>query len=414
MTTKQLLIIIAPIVVVVVIVAYLVITANPKPAEEEVVVEEQTGTLPETEEDGFVSKEEFGVKKRTIFNPSAELPLFSNIIDVTSEAATLSYDADSILYFDPQVGDFYSVSLIGTDPERESQELFFNVRDIDWAPDKTTIGLVFFDAGNKEYSAYLHDLDKKSGKSLGDYIQEMIFYNKGQSVFYKYVNLDEDEQLYKTARSTGGNGQVFDATVQGNSQLVWAQGLDLVSIASLPRYNNKASLSLLDSSAYGNGYVISPQDGLLGLDVSWSPDSGQVFYSAVSIANNSVVNGIRNAETREDMTVNLKTFANKCVWSYGSEYIYCGVPSNTSERSFPPDEYYEKKMYTSDGVWRINSETGAAELVYNLVSEEGVSMDITEPFLLDDASVMYFTNRRDDKVYAVNLRKILGDEAEEE
>ncbi len=94
------------------------------------------------------------------------------------------------------------------------------------------------------------------------------------------------------------------------------------------------------------------------------------------------------------------TLPEKCSVNSGTT-VYCFVPTNAGFKSAAlPDDYVERKIYTTDVLYGINTGTGAATLL-PLPGNATGKLDAEKPALA--GSNLYFINRFDNYLYALNV-----------
>jgi hypothetical protein len=92
------------------------------------------------------------------------------------------------------------------------------------------------------------------------------------------------------------------------------------------------------------------------------------------------------------------TLPDKCSINSGA-IIYCFVPTNANFKSAAlPDDYVERKIYTSDVLYSLNTLTGAVTLLPIPANATG-KLDAEKPAITGDS--LYFINRFDGYLYAL-------------
>jgi hypothetical protein len=80
--------------------------------------------------------------------------------------------------------------------------------------------------------------------------------------------------------------------------------------------------------------------------------------------------------------------------------MYCGIPRSSSGFSSAhlPDDYNMMALFTSDGLYKVNTETGAIQPVWNALTQ---NMDVSDLKFFNDA--LFFVNRYDNKLYGLTF-----------
>ena len=177
----------------------------------------------------------------------------------------------------------------------------------------------------------------------------------------------------------------------------------------LPQWANERMITLTTKASYGVlGYVyaIDPltkdfykiMDGVDGLTTLTSPSGKLILYS-----NNFLSTNIYNIDTKQNISVGVKTLPEKCVWSEDSALLYCAVPDLVLG-SLYPDVWYQGEVSFSDKIWKIDPTNGNASLlqsVSGLVGGEKIDainlkIDQTEKYL-------FFMNKNDSQLWMLEL-----------
>lgn len=107
-----------------------------------------------------------------------------------------------------------------------------------------------------------------------------------------------------------------------------------------------------------------------------------------------------DAKTNQRLPIRFVTLPDKCA-VYGEQpVIYCGVPKALPPGAVLPDDYLKKKLYTDDRIMTID--IGAAR-VREISDAKTPVIDMHNPVVMDNA--LFFTNRRDEKIYKIPLEK---------
>jgi len=80
--------------------------------------------------------------------------------------------------------------------------------------------------------------------------------------------------------------------------------------------------------------------------------------------------------------------------------LYCGIPRSSSGFSSArlPDDYNTMALFTSDDVYKINTATGAEQVLWD---DAGQNMDVSDMKFFNNA--LFFINRYDNKLYGLTF-----------
>ncbi|HEY4490221.1 MAG TPA: hypothetical protein VJC12_03135 [Candidatus Paceibacterota bacterium] len=177
-------------------------------------------------------------------------------------------------------------------------------------------------------------------------------------------------------------------------------------------FPNENSVSITSSPSYaaeGYSYLINLKSGLvektiggkIGLTTLYSSSTKGVLYS--KSVNNSFTSFLLNRENKIDLETNISTLPEKCVWGEkNSSFIYCGVPKNIPAGTYP-DDWYKGKISFSDNVWIYDTNTSATESVIDPLKSVGEDIDMVEPKLSKDETLLIIRNKKDSSLWALKL-----------
>ncbi len=132
-------------------------------------------------------------------------------------------------------------------------------------------------------------------------------------------------------------------------------------------------------------------DGISGLTTKTSPDGKYVLYSTSK--NNSFDLSVYNIAKNETLPLLVKTLPEKCVWSKKeTSVVYCAVPQIFTPTLYP-DRWYQGLVSFSDSVWKIDTTSARAEIIFSPEELDAPSLDIINPTLPSDDSYLLFMNK---------------------
>lgn len=139
--------------------------------------------------------------------------------------------------------------------------------------------------------------------------------------------------------------------------------------------------------------LIGPQNGLTARLTS--DNSTLITYSAAGGFQ------LLNSNTLQNLApLPFLTLPQKCSVNSGTT-VYCFVPTNPDFKSATlPDDYFERKIYTTDVLYGINTKTGASTLIPLPPNALG-GLDGEKPALA--GQVLYFVDRLNGYLYSLNL-----------
>lgn len=335
--------------------------------------------------------------------PEISLPKVEPEIAAVSDEAVLppalTPDGDYIKYYSQKSGKVYQISLDGKEKTIISDQELSGINDTLWSPDKTKVITKFVKSIN-EVQFYYYDYTTRKGVGIKKNIDDVIWDYAGNKILYKYYSPDTKERSLNIADPDGTN---------------WKKLADLtyryVSIASVPKsglvsfWNKPDSFmeTTLETVSAIGGEKKTIYTGKFGADYLWSPDGNYLLVSHVSERSGENMQlGVMNYNGGEYKNLNAPTFVSKCAWAKNSQTVYCALPGSMPDAAILPNEYMEKKFFTADTFWKIDTQNGKMD---RIVEPEKITgrFDATGLFLNSDESMLFFVNRTDGKLYRINL-----------
>ena len=194
-----------------------------------------------------------------------------------------------------------------------------------------------------------------------------------------------------------GKKEVFSSPLT-EWQVEWPQEktLTLVSNASTKVAGFVYSIDVSSGKMTG---LLSQKKGLVALV---NPTATAVLYSE-QVRGRGTVLHVYTIATNDDIELPIATFAEKCAWgTVNKDMVYCGVPKTLISVN-EPDEWYQGITSYSDGIWSINSTTGAVDLIIDLEAVAGKGIDVSSPFLDEKEGYLFFTNKNDLHLWSLKI-----------
>jgi hypothetical protein len=143
--------------------------------------------------------------------------------------------------------------------------------------------------------------------------------------------------------------------------------------------------------------------GFRGLTGKLSKDGTRVLYSySTNDGFNTRILNIRSATTTN---VIFKTLSEKCTWSeLRKNEIYCAVPTLIADATYP-DDWYTSKTAFIDQIWHLDTTTGEAHQLANILNLTEKLVDATNLTLDPKENTLYFINKNDLALWALDLNQ---------
>lgn len=394
MNTKKILII-AIIALVVLIVGMLLYNwlAQEKPEAAPVSEEEERPKFPEAEE------REIPERKEEAEEAEGEIKGLEPLAEKQTIGATFD-KTGKIKYFDPEEGNIWKSRPDGTGDSQLSLGAVGDLTKALWSKDGDEALIVSIDPKTKKEQFYSYD--EASGKTwtLDKYITAAIWHPEQDKIIYKYTDLELKSGGIYVSNPDGTNyKKILPYAIK--AELAPIPKKDKVSFYPTPSGYQESSIN---SISLDGGKPIHVIGDYYGLNILWSPqgDKAVISYTVYRAGTRTElaligegVYGIKRLE--------IPTIVEKCTWSQDNITLFCAVPAPLRAGTVMPDDWYAKRISTQDSFFKINTATGEKTVL--VTSEElGVSYDATSLFFSETEDTLFFTNRRDGKLYSITTK----------
>jgi hypothetical protein len=321
--------------------------------------------------------------------------------------------SSSIVYVEKATGHLYQVTADSRLPVRLTNTTLPKIYQVWGGGTKTEIRLLaryLKDGRMQNFAAGIPLPDTNNrGDSFID--QEQLPALRGRlwddGVFNLAISPKQDQVFYLAAGANGSTGYLTDWAGNRPSSIFtspltewasqWATSTT-IALLSKPGAAVPGYLYWLNIKTKELTPVLSEVPGLGALT---SPDLKNILYSALN--NNRLTFGIYSTGTKVFKPLNITTLADKCVWNKTGQTAYCGAPRQLPTGEYP-DAWYRGEISLADNIWKIDAATKQAELIFNpKLAGTGADLDATQLTLSDDQKTLYFVNKNDNQLWALNL-----------
>ena len=176
-----------------------------------------------------------------------------------------------------------------------------------------------------------------------------------------------------------------------------------------PEENTLAITTKGSAGSAGFLYFVNPKDGLFnkilgnigGLSTLTSKDASRVLYTAST--DTGIKSSLYNVKTGSSQDMIFNTMPEKCVWStLQKNILYCAVPSTIPSATYP-DDWYKGSVSFSDSIWEVDTTTGDAHQIVNLLKVAGTTIDATNLVLDPQENYLYFINNKNLTLWSLEL-----------
>lgn len=305
---------------------------------------------------------------------------------------------EKILYYSALNGSIWQMDSDGTNTEQITSSKLTGLVNVAWSPDKTKVLTTFSKDGKLTFFSY--DNLKKAGVQLKDGLDNTVWDSFGAKIFYKYYDSTNKKRSLNIANPDGSNWlTLVDNLPYRDLSIAVVPLTSMVSFWNFPNVAEESSLQIVSTAG---GEAKSVLNGKLGADYQWSPDGKQALVSSLISKENRVITLGLVDLLGDYRDLGIPTLVSKCSWSVDNKTIFCALPGGIPAGSNMPNDYQEKKFTTQDTFWKINITTGNKERVVELADIKE-SYDASNLFLSPTENSLFFTNRRDGKLYRIAL-----------
>jgi len=298
-----------------------------------------------------------------------------------------------VQYYNQNDGKFYTVDQNGQ-VKSLSGQVFFDVQNVVWAPDKTQAVLEYPDGSN-----ILYNFQTKQQTTLPAHWQDFSFSPASSQIVAKNMALDPANNSLTVASSDGSQAKNLE-TIGTNDATVYPNWSPTGQIAAMYTQGTDFNTQeLYFVGLNGENFKSTTIEGR-GLQAQWSTTGDRLLYSVYNTDTNMNpklwivdASGDNISNNRTDLSLN--TWANKCTFASNTQ-VYCAVPESLPQGAglFP-----ELADQTKDDLYKIDLATGAKELI---AVPDG-AYNISQVMVPTSGNSLYFTDKTSNQIYQVKL-----------
>ncbi|MBU0540079.1 hypothetical protein KKF59_04130 [Patescibacteria group bacterium] len=315
--------------------------------------------------------------------------------DTVSRELVPASDGQGARFYSPEDGRFYRVNPDGSITALSDKQ-FLNVDNISWAKKSDEAILEFPDGSN-----VLYDFTTSRQTTLPKHWQDFAFSPDDSSIVAKSIGLDPDNRFLIVSDPNGNEAKAIEPLGQNAALAIsnWSPNNQVIAFAKTgkPQSEGAEEIYLIGENRENFKSLIVPGRGF---EPNWSPTGQQILYSVYHERDDLkpslwVSGGVGDHIGEDRRGLNLKTWADKCVWQNESE-LYCGVPQSLDAGAgLAPDQFSDGP----DDLYHVDLRTG----VSIKISTPEQSHPIKNPVLSADQSQLMFVDARTGRVYSYVL-----------
>jgi len=341
---------------------------------------------PEEEEAPEVLPEEITVPKidqvaeggRTWVNPVSTDPV---------QAPILAADGEHSLYYNREEGRFYQIDVQGH-KELLTEERFYNLENINWAPTKDRAILEYPDGFKVMY-----DFDQDKQYTLPKNWEEFSWDPVGSRLAFKATSDYPENNWLAVSKADGSQAEPVEHMGDNADKVTvsWSPNNQVIGFSATgePRGTWEQEILLLGKNQENFKSLVI--DGR-GFEPEWSPQGDKIAYSVYSADSGYqprlyLVDGDPASIGANKIELNLATWAHKCAFNDSGSTLYCAVPRELPEGAGLVPELGDE---TEDDFYKIDVATGEI----NFLAEGAMGgYDVEDIYVSDDEKYLYFVDQ---------------------
>ncbi len=273
------------------------------------------------------------------------------------ESMYRSSDGNNLVGYNPNDGKFYKYNADGSVTALSDDE-FFNVDEVTWAPDSAKAIMKFPDGA----TIYYNFLTKEQ-KTLPNHWEEFDFSDDSTKIAFKNMRLDRENRWLSVANADGS--QVRNIAPVGdnssNISVLWSPTGQVVGNYRQSMDFDRQRLIFITTDGTELPAVVLQGRGL---EQQYSPDGEFLFYSVYSSFTDlqpnlwfTTARGDQSGLLRVNLELN--TWADKCAFADG-QTVYCAVPQYLPKGAGLVPEVADS---IPDDFYKIDLQSGAKTLI---------------------------------------------------
>lgn len=288
---------------------------------------------------------------------------------------TISTDRNKVLYYETAIGRVFETDIEERGETTISENKLSGFIRTFWSPNKREVISEFRNLSGTQLRYYSHETGR--AVTLPQNIRSLAFSPDGQEIAY-FQTSGETGAVYLALPEGSNPKKIFDTRIL-DIQITWPSAQQIV----LQTNQNSISDIIILSPEGEIVRILTEQKSLRHI---WSPSGNKVLFSTFA-NDNGISLSVLDIRTRGQTAIELKTTADKCVWSIDEHTVICAVAKSTtvSEDIFKVDvsNMRQELLFTGD----LNSPP---------ISAEGL-------FFMPGENYLIFLNAMDDRLYSLKI-----------
>lgn len=348
--------------------------------------------------------------------PPSERLTFWQISDVpvagATALATPSGAVPIVRYMERATGHIYDVNPETVKRERVTNTTIPRIHEALFSRNGDFVVARYLDEDDETIETFVGKIPTKrpgeEGKLVGEFLPRNI-----QDIS---VSQTKDDVFYLLRDDTGALGFMAPLADSAKRSQIFAfpfsewlsewSGDTKIALATKPSSGVSGYVYTVSTTGATNQEPQKVFGGAGGLATRINKDASYYLYS-----DSGPTLWIYNAVKRNSARTIFKTIPDKCVWAKDNITFYCAVPDSLPRGQYP-DSWYQGAVSFSDTVWEINiNATSTGALPVQRLSDTSLpnGIDATKLFVSSNETYLFFINKKDMTLWALDMPLSLGD-----
>jgi hypothetical protein len=237
-----------------------------------------------------------------------------------------------------------------------------------------------------------------TGLFLTSNIKQLVINPAGNKIFSLIDKSDKSGTFGITTNLDGSGKKVIFDSPASYWNISWPKD-NIITFTTKPNNKDYGILYFLNIKENTFDRIISNHTGLSTIT---NKEASLVAYSYSE--NEQFVLDIYDVTKKLRSNINITTISDKCVWGeLDPKILYCAIPKIIAPNKYP-DVWYQGVVSFNDNIWKINTETGAMEELYQIGSNENAEIDAIDLKISKDDSYLAFTNKKDLSLWLLKIK----------
>lgn len=304
-------------------------------------------------------------------------------------------------------GNIYETYTDSLEQKRLSITTIPKVYESTWLPDGQKLIIRYLKEGTETVETFSVKINPATttlnefeggvdGNHLAENIKELAINPKGDKLFYLTKGIKGISGFI--AKPDGLNSKLTFESPLTEWLVAWPKE-ETITLNTKPSALASGFLYFLNSTTGSLSKIIG---NIIGLTTKTNKEITEVLYSDSSRITPKLY--LHNIKTSENKLLPWNTLPEKCLWSnIDAKIIYCAVPKGFPPGNYP-DIWYQGLVNFTDDLWLMNTETGAATLVLDIIKETDEALDLTNLQMDKGDNYLFFINKTDLTLWSLELK----------